>query len=100
MASDLVARTDKDFGLSVFFLGTNLQLDFVENADFVNFYSGFIWRLLISLMARLLAVIADDLVPACKLFWVWGFFMGCFEERGFCNKLLFNDRRHQILKCL
>jgi hypothetical protein len=44
---------------------------------------GFIWRLLITLLARLLSVIADDLVPACKLFWVWGFFMGCLEERVF-----------------
>jgi hypothetical protein len=44
---------------------------------------GFIWRLLISLMARLLAVFADDLMPAYKLFWVRGFFMGCFEDRVF-----------------
>jgi hypothetical protein len=44
LAADLVARTDKDFGLSVFFLGTNLQLDFFEIADFVVLGLGFIWR--------------------------------------------------------
>ncbi len=90
MLADLINRTELDFFTA--FLFTNLELVFFEIADFVVLGLGFIWRLLLSLMARLLAVIADDLVPACKLFWVWGFFMGCFEERGFCNKLLINTQ--------